>query len=205
VRVFDIGAKDGPEQVSDRVLTVPNLLSFARLAVLPLVYVDLVDGRHLRALVLLSVFTATDWFDGYLARRFDQVTRLGKVLDPLSDRVLFVVVGVGFAVGGLLPWWAVLLLLARDVALFVVVAVGVSRGRPRPEVTRLGKTATFVLMFALPMFLIASIAGGGPGEPQPVWQAASWATYAVGTMLYWLSAADYARRLARGQADDLVG
>jgi cardiolipin synthase (CMP-forming) len=205
VRVFDIGAKDGPEQVSDRVLTVPNLLSFARLAVLPLVYLDLVGGRHLRALVLLSIFTATDWFDGYVARRFDQVTRLGKILDPLSDRVLFVVVGVGFAVGGLLPWWAVLLLLGRDVVLFVVVAVGVSRGRARPDVTRLGKSATFVLMFALPMFLIASIVGGGPGEPHAAWQAASWATYAVGAALYWLSAADYARRLARGQGADTVG
>jgi cardiolipin synthase (CMP-forming) len=205
VRVFDIGAKDGPERVSDRVLTVPNLLSFARLAVLPIVYLDLVSGRHLRALVLLVVFAATDWFDGYLARRFDQVTNLGKFLDPLSDRVLFVVVGVGFAMGDLLPWWAVLILLGRDLALLLVVGLGVARGRRRPDVTRLGKTATFVLMFALPMFLIASIVGAGPMEPQPAWQAASWATFAVGAVLYWLAAADYALQMARGQAGDPVG
>ena len=206
MRVFDIGAKEGPERVSDRILTVPNLLSFARLAVLPIVFLDLVEGRHLRALVLLIVFTATDWFDGYLARRFDQITRLGKFLDPFSDRVLFVVVGVGFALGGLLPWWAVLVLLARDAALLVVVAIGVSRGRSRPEVTRLGKTATFVLMFALPGFLIASVVGQGPADPQPLWQAASWALYAVGAVLYWLTATDYARRLvARRQGAGRVG
>ena len=205
MRVFDIGAKDGPEQVSDRILTIPNLLSFARLAVLPIVYLDLVSGQHLRALVLLVVFTATDWFDGYLARRFDQITKLGKFLDPFSDRVLFVVVGLGFGVGGLLPWWAVLLLLARDLVLLVVVAIGVSRGRSRPEVTRLGKSATFTLMFALPAFLIASIVGDGPADPQPVLQLIAWALYWLGAVMYWLAAADYARSLARPQAVDPVG
>jgi hypothetical protein len=96
VRVFDIGKKDGPEIVSDRVLTVPNLLSLARIAALPIIYLDLVAGRLIRALVLLGVFAATDWLDGYLARRFDQVSKLGKVLDPTSDRILFVVVAHGW-------------------------------------------------------------------------------------------------------------
>jgi cardiolipin synthase (CMP-forming) len=205
MRVFDIGAKDGPEQVSSRVLTVPNLLSFARLAILPILYLDLVGEQHLRALVLLIVFAATDWFDGYVARRFDQVTRLGKVLDPLSDRVLFVVVGVGFAVGGLLPWWAVLVLLGRDLSLLVVVGIGIARGRSRPDVTRLGKAATFALMFALPGFLIASVVGDGPGDPQPAWQAVSWATFGVGAVLYWLAALDYARRVVGGQSPEDVG
>ena len=205
MRVFDIGAKDGPEVVSDRVLTVPNLLSFARLAVLPVVYLDLVSGRHLRALILLSVFAATDWFDGYVARRFDQITRLGKLLDPLSDRILFVVVGLGFAMGGLLPWWAVAILLGRDAVLLVVVAVGVSRGRARPEVTRLGKSATFGLMFALPMFLIASVVGEGTGAPQPLWQGAAWVAFVIGAVLYWAAAADYAWRMVRTPGTQAVG
>lgn len=195
MRVFDIGGGDGPERVSSRVLTVPNLLSFARLAILPIVFLDLVQGAHLRAFVLLVVFTSTDWFDGYIARRFDQVTRLGKLLDPLSDRVLFVVVGLGFAMGDLLPWWAVLALLARDVLVVGSGGVVLLRGGIRPEVTRLGKAATFGLMFALPAFLLASVLGEGPLEPQPLVQAVAWIVYWPSLAMYWLSGLSYTRRM----------
>jgi cardiolipin synthase (CMP-forming) len=195
MRVFDIGGGDGPDTVSDRVLTVPNLLSFARLAILPVIYLDLVSGRHLRAFVLLAVFTSTDWFDGYVARRFDQVTRLGKLLDPLSDRVLFVVVGLGFWVGGLLPWWAILALLARDVVVVGSGAIVLARGGTRPDVTRMGKAATFGLMFALPAFLLASVLGDGVRDPQPLVQLVAWTAYWPSLAIYWLSGLGYARRM----------
>lgn len=197
MRVFDIGGTDGAEHVSSRVLTVPNLLSFARLAILPVVFVDLLGGRHLRAFVLLAVFTATDWFDGYVARRFDQVTRLGKLLDPLSDRVLFVVVGVGFVLGDLLPWWAVVALLVRDVVVVGSGGIVLLRGGTRPDVTRLGKAATFGLMFALPAFLLASVLGGGAQDPQAGVQVAAWVVYWPSLAMYWLSGLGYARRLWR--------
>ena len=195
MRVFDIGGGDGPDHVSDRVLTVPNLLSFARLAILPVIYLDLVSGAHLRAFVLLVVFTATDWFDGYIARRFDQVSKLGKLLDPLSDRVLFVVVGIGFAVGDLLPWWAIIALLGRDLVTVGSGAVVLARGGTRPEVTRLGKAATFGLMFALPAFLLGSILGDGPNDPEPVVQWIAWAVYWPSLVMYWASGLGYARRM----------
>jgi cardiolipin synthase (CMP-forming) len=197
MRVFDIGAKDEPQEVSQRILTIPNLLSFARLAALPLIYIDLVDGRYVRALVVLSIFALTDWFDGYLARRLDQVSELGKLLDPISDRALFIVVGIGFVVADLLPLWALLVLLARDVAVLVVGGVLLLRGAEPPEVTRLGKTATFGLMFAFPLFLIAAIVGDGPSDPQPLIQALAWFTFIVNTVLYYLSALDYGRTLLR--------
>lgn len=197
MRVFDIGAKDGPQAVSDRVLTIPNLLSFARLAALPVIYLDLVSGRHLRGLVLLMIFAATDWFDGYVARRFDQISKLGKLLDPISDRVLFVVVGVAFVVADLLPLWALALLLVRDVAVLLVGGVLLARGVSPPEVTRLGKAATFGLMWAFPAFLIAAIVGDGPADPQPVLQAVAWIGYLVNTVLYYLAAIGYARTLVR--------
>jgi cardiolipin synthase (CMP-forming) len=196
--VFDIGGDDGPQRVQDRILTVPNLLSFARLAVLPFVYLDLVSqepSRLLRAFVLLAVFASTDWFDGYIARRFDQVSKLGKLLDPTSDRILFVVVGIGFAVGELLPWWAILLLLGRDVMVVGTGGLVLLRGGTRPEVTRLGKSATFGLMFALPAFLLAAIVGGDVHDPQPVLQWVAWATYWVSIAMYWISGVGYARRL----------
>jgi cardiolipin synthase (CMP-forming) len=192
MRVFDIGAKDGQSAASDRVLTIPNLLSLARIAVLPVVYLDLVNGRLLRALVLLLVFASTDWFDGYLARRLDQITKLGTLLDPISDRILFVVVGVGFVVSDLLPLWALVLLLVRDGGVLLVGGVLLLKGARPPAVTRIGKVATFGLMLAFPLFLVAAIAGDGAGDPQPLLQALAWITYLVNTALYYLSAGQYA-------------
>ncbi len=192
MRVFDIGAKDGPQEASDRILTVPNALSLARIAVLPFVFVDLLDGRYLRAFVLLAIFAATDWLDGYLARRLDQVSRLGVLLDPISDRALFVVVGIGFVLADLLPLWALVVLLARDVGVLLVGAALLVRGSDPPQVTRIGKAATFGLMWALPTFLVAAIVGDGASDPQPVLHLLAWATGAVSTVLYYVSAGQYA-------------
>jgi cardiolipin synthase (CMP-forming) len=205
MRVFDIGKKDDPPPVSNRVLTVPNLLSFARLAVLPVVYLDLVQGRLVRAFVLLAVFASTDWLDGYIARRFDQTSELGRVLDPISDRVLFVIVGIGFIVSGLLPLWAVLLILLRDLFVGSAGVVMLVRGIEVPDVTRLGKTATFGLMFALPAFLLAAIVGAGIEEPNPMLWWLGWALYAVHIVLYWLSAFGYLRTVrARSRGAEAV-
>jgi cardiolipin synthase (CMP-forming) len=203
MRVFDIGAKEGQQAASDRILTVPNLLSLARIAVLPVVYVDLVGGRLLRALVLLLVFASTDWFDGYLARRFDQITKLGTLLDPISDRILFVVVGIGFVVAELLPLWALLLLLVRDVGVLVVGGVLLLRGARPPAVTRIGKVATFGLMLAFPLFLLAAILGEGATDPQPVVQVIAWVAYLANTALYYVAAGQYAWEVThRGPASD---
>jgi cardiolipin synthase (CMP-forming) len=198
VRIFDIGTKDEPGEVTGRILTVPNLLSFARLAVLPIIYLDLVNGNLTRAFVLLAVFAATDWLDGYIARRFDQVSRLGQVLDPISDRVLFIVVGIGFVVAGIVPLWVVLLLLARDLAVLLVGGVLLLRGRSQlPEVTRVGKAATFGLMWAFPLWLMAAIVGDGPSDPQPTLNALAWVTYLINVVLYYLAAIGYARTVLR--------
>lgn len=200
MRFYDLGGGDEARVASRRVLTVPNLISFARLAILPVIYLDLTSGRLLRAFVLLVVFTSSDWFDGYFARRLDQVTELGKLLDPISDRVLFVVVGVAYVVSGLLPLWVVLALIARDVLVAGAGLVLLTRGAKPPDVTRLGKTATFGLMWALPMFLLAGIAGDGVDDPQPVLHVVAWVLLAVSGVLYWVAAFDYARIVRRRAA-----
>lgn len=201
MRVFDLGAGDDAQPPSNRVLTIPNLLSLARLALLPLVFADLVSGRLVRALVLLAIIAATDWLDGYLARRLNQVSKLGVLLDPISDRALFVVVGVAFVVAGLLPLWALVLLLARDLAVIVVGGVVVARGRTSPPaVTRTGKAATFGLMVALLVFLLAAVAGQGASSPQPVLHVIAWVLLAVNAVLYYVSAGQYARALWRQRA-----
>lgn len=197
MRVFDIGARDGPQEPARRILTVPNLLSLARVAVLPVVYLDLQAGRLLRALVLLALFASTDWFDGYLARRLDQVSRLGVLLDPISDRVLFVVVGLGMVMAQLLPLWALVVLLARDVAVLLAGAVLLLAGDRPPQVTRIGKTATFGLMVAFPLFLGAAIVGDGALDPHGPLLAGAWTVYAVSTVLYYVAAVQYAVELLR--------
>ncbi|MCC5948392.1 MAG: CDP-alcohol phosphatidyltransferase family protein [Nitriliruptoraceae bacterium] len=203
MRIFDIGAREG-QTASDRILTVPNLLSLARIAILPVVYLDLVAGRLVRAFVLLAIFATTDWLDGYLARRLDQITRLGTLLDPISDRILFVVVGIGFVVSDLLPLWALIVLLVRDAAVLLVGGGLLLRGASPPAVTRIGKAATFGLMWAFPTFLVAAIAGDGASAPQPVVQTIAWGSLIVSTVLYYLSAGQYAREvLSRSRAGAL--
>lgn len=196
-RWFDIGARPGtepdPGAASTRVLTAANALSAARLLALPWIYLDLVGGRYLRALVVLAVFAATDWLDGYVARRFDQVTRLGQLLDPISDRALFLVVGIAFVVSGILPLWAVLVLFVRDALILSGGAILMLRGLRPPPVTRLGKVATFGLMFALPFFLGAVVLGDGPADPEPILSIVAWVTYAINACLYWVSALGYLR------------
>jgi CDP-diacylglycerol--glycerol-3-phosphate 3-phosphatidyltransferase len=197
VRFYDLGGGGEARAASRRIWTWPNALSLARLAILPFVYLDLANGRFLRAFVLLAVFASTDWFDGYLARQLDQVTELGKLLDPISDRVLFVVVGVGFVVAGLLPLWVVLALVVRDVLVGAAGALLLARGGRPPDVTRLGKTATFGLMFALPILLLAAVVGDGAEDPQPVLFVLSWILLGVNLVLYWVAAFDYARIVRR--------
>ncbi len=165
MRVFDVGARDDARPPDDRVLTVPNVLSLARLAALPLLWADLTAGRFGRALVVLGLSAATDWFDGYLARRLDQRTRLGALLDPLGDRLLLLVAGVGLVAAGILPWWPVVLLVAREGTVGLAGAVLVARGRTVPETSRLGKAATFGLLWALPLLLAAAWAGEGAAAP----------------------------------------
>ncbi len=192
MRVFDIGARDTPQEATDRIVTVPNALSLARLLVLPFIYLDLVDGRFVRAFVLLVIFAATDWLDGYLARRLDQITRFGTLLDPISDRALFLVVGLGFVLAELLPLWALLVVVARDVAVLAVGGLLLAKGARPPAVTRIGKAATFGLMWAFPTWLLAAAVGDGAAEPQQALEIIAWLFYSVSIVLYYASAVQYA-------------
>lgn len=204
MRVFDLGGPAGPRTPGDEIWTLPNVLSFLRLAALPVIFLDLLAGRWLRAFVLLVVFSATDWLDGYLARRLDQVTKLGALLDPISDRLLFLVVGIGYLLAGLLPLWIVGLLLARDAVVAVVALIALRRGRTTPNVSKVGKAATFGLMWALPIFLFARMFGTD-GDPQPVLQGIAWVTLLVNTVLYYIAAFGYVRSLVAETRPSDVG
>ncbi len=197
MRVFDIGGPESPREASDRVLTIPNALSLARIAVLPLVLLDLLEGRFGRALVLLLLIGASDWFDGYLARVLDQRTRLGAVLDPIGDRVVFVVVGVGLVLADLLPLWVLVVLLARELAVLVVGLVLLLAGRSIPETSRLGKVATSGLMLSITGLVAAAAFGAGAADPLGWLQVIAWGGLAINLALTYLATLGYARAALR--------
>jgi cardiolipin synthase len=189
---------------TDRVLTIPNVISFLRIALIPVFVVLIVDPNTRRAgLVLFAVVVATDWVDGALARAIGQVSDLGKVLDPVADRLAIAAGLIALVVADAFPLWAALLILVRDVTVLIAGLVLLSTRRARIEVRHLGKVATFALMAA-----IACIAWGSLGYPlAPAALACGWAFYAVGIVEYYVATVLYVgdlRRAWRGTIDRSV-
>jgi cardiolipin synthase len=150
----DVGEEVGEHAGEDRILTVPNLITLVRLACLPL-FLYVLFGRDNRAAAagLLAALGATDWVDGYVARRYHQVSTLGKILDPVADRLLFFV-GVGaIVIDQSAPLWFSIAVLARELFVSIAVIGLAALGAKRIDVTWFGKAGTFCLMVAFPMFL----------------------------------------------------
>lgn len=139
-----------------RVATIPNVLSMIRLALVPVfVYLLLVRHAYGPAVAILMFSGTSDWADGKIARLVPgQSSRLGELLDPLVDRIYMVVVPVGLALAGVVPWWVVAILLGRDLALAATLPVLRRRGLPALPVTYVGKAATFALMSGFPLILL---------------------------------------------------
>ena len=142
--------------MSDDLLTIPNVLSFARLALIPVFLGFLITGQDVLALVVLVAGGVTDFLDGFLARRLHQVTRLGKLLDPVADRLTILSATIGLTYRGFLPMWLLLVVLARDVGMLCLGVVLARHRAPPPSVTWVGKAATFLLLSALPLGRIGS-------------------------------------------------
>ncbi len=198
---MDHGTTREPEGF-DRVWTIPNALSFLRLAGVPLFLVLILRGEDGAALLVLAVSSLTDYLDGQIARRTDTVTRLGQSLDPLADRLYILTTLIGLVARGVVPWWFAALLLSRDLAGAILVQrirrVGY-RGFP---VHFVGKAATFNLLYAFPMLLLAQWRPEWSGVVLPIaWAFAWW-----GVLLYWLGLAMYVAQarvlLAAERADD---
>jgi cardiolipin synthase len=137
-----------------QVLTLPNLITLARLACLP-VFLWLLFGKEDRAAAaaLLALLGITDWVDGYLARHLGQVSELGKVLDPVADRLLFLVGAGGILIDGSVPAWFAVIVLVRETLVGGATLVLAALGARRIDVTWFGKAGTFGLMIAFPLFL----------------------------------------------------
>ncbi len=201
----DLPADDTVNVYEDRIFTIPNIITMVRLAALP-IFVYLLfglDDRWTAGWVLVTI-GATDWVDGYLARRLNQVSNVGKILDPVADRLLFFV-GVGsILIEGAVPWWIAVLVLVREVAIAIATLVLAGLGARRIDVTWIGKTATFLLMGAFPGFLVGSTDNTGA----EIFNAMAWAASIPGIILSYYSLAMYlplgreALRLGRADREE---
>jgi cardiolipin synthase len=174
---------------SSAVITIPNLLSFARIASIPIFsWLSANERTRLWGILLFAVVVSTDWVDGYVARRTGQVSELGRILDPVADRLAIAAGLLTFAISGIFPFWAALLILVRDVAILLGGAVLLWGRNLRVEVRWIGKIATFSLMTA-----ITWIAWGNANGPLgDVLLVGGWLAYAVGIVEYYIAAGLYA-------------
>jgi cardiolipin synthase (CMP-forming) len=169
-------------------LTVPNAITVARLLGVPLfLYLLLGSEQDLAALVVLVVGGGSDWFDGWLARRIGQVSRVGALLDPLVDRLYIVATLLGFTVREIVPWPFTVALLTRELVLLVALALLRRAGYGPLPVHYLGKTATSFLLAAFPTLLLATAASSTEGWASPVGWALGW----WGLVLYWAAGVLY--------------
>jgi cardiolipin synthase len=179
----------------DRVATVPNLLSLLRILTIP-VFVALLlhHGTELAGLLVLGAVVSTDWVDGYVARHTGQVSNLGKLLDPIADRLALIAGLAALVARDAIPLWAALLVIVRDLAILLAGLFLLIRYRLRLDVRWIGKAATFGLMFGIP-----AIAWGNfrLALHEPV-LVAGWIAYLVGIVLYYAATAVYAVDIRRG-------
>ncbi|HEY5434184.1 MAG TPA: CDP-alcohol phosphatidyltransferase family protein, partial [Candidatus Limnocylindrales bacterium] len=143
------------QEPTSRVWTIPNIISMLRIVLIVAFAVLLARRADGWAIIALVAAGVSDFFDGFLARRWNQVTTLGRVLDPAADRLLTLAVVIGLGLRGIVPWWLVAVLLARDAVVGIALLIGRRRGVGTPQVTLVGKAATFGLYWFLPLSYLA--------------------------------------------------
>jgi cardiolipin synthase (CMP-forming) len=159
VRLINAGASSGREpRELDTFWTVPNLITIFRFLGVPLFVWLIVTRDYLAAVVVLAVVGSTDWVDGYVARRFNQVSKVGKWLDPMADRLMLIVVAVTFVVSGIAPLWLVLAIVIPD-AILLVNSLILFHGSPELPVSVVGKVRTAILMIGAPLLLLSRVEG----------------------------------------------
>jgi cardiolipin synthase len=177
-----------PIVVTDRVLTLPNLISIVRLFGVPLfLWLVLGPEKDGWALLVLMVSGLTDYLDGWLARTLNQTSKLGQILDPVADRLYILAVVIGLALREIIPWWLAVILPMRDVILFSMVPFLRTRGYSALPVHFLGKAATANLLYAFPLLLL----GDGEGTLATLADVFGWAFAIWGTGLYFWSGVLY--------------
>ena len=178
-------------QLSKELKSIPNMLSILRLLLVPVFLWLLIVDQFLIAFLVLMFASFTDWLDGFIARKFNQITSLGKVLDPSADRLFILATLIGLTVNGIIPAWLAIVIVARDILLLVGYPISASHGYGPLPVHFLGKAATFALLYALPLLLLADVWPSAEAVILPLaWGFAYW-----GIGLYWVAGFVYLAQL----------
>lgn len=193
--------EQGTDGRTDRILTIPNVITVIRLALMPVfLWLLFAQDDRANAAWLLAALGTTDFLDGYIARRFDQVSEIGKVLDPVADRLLFFIGVGGILVDGSVPTWFAVAVLVREALVAGATLALAALGARRIDVTWFGKAGTFGLMIAFPLFLASESTLGWADQAETF----AWIAGIPGLALSWYAAALYVpmarRALAEGRA-----
>ncbi len=175
------------QPVSNKIWTIPNVLSFLRLIGVPIFLILILQKQDLAAVILLAVASLTDLLDGRIARRFNQISRLGQMLDPLADRLYILATLIGLVARGIVPLWLFIVLVGRDLTMLCLVPALKTRGFTSLPVNFIGKAATFMLLIALPLMLLGA---GDFSFAYPI-RVTGWAFSLWGAFLYWWAAGMY--------------
>jgi cardiolipin synthase len=179
---------------ANRLWTIPNVLSLVRLASVPVFVWLFVNDRENAAVVLYALGALTDFFDGVIARRFDQVSELGKLLDPLADRILILALAVALVAREVLPLWLAVAVVGRDLLILSVFPFLERRKVPRIAVNFTGKTATASLLTGLTLLAWSETTFPAADASE----VAGTAFTILGAVLYWAAAVMYARQARAG-------
>lgn len=177
--------------LTQQFFTLPNLLSALRLALVPVFLILLLEEQNLMAIIVLAISSVTDYLDGYFARKFNQVTRLGQLLDPAADRLYIFSTLVALSITGVIPAWLAAVIIGRDFVLLIVYPVLATHGYGPLPVHYLGKAGTFALLYAFPLLLIADLWVAAEFIVLPL----AWAFALWGTGLYWWAGIVYLRQV----------
>jgi cardiolipin synthase len=188
VRFIGAGARPGRPQIDhDRVFTIPNALTVLRFMGVPLfIWLVLAQKEYGIAVLVLAVMAGTDWIDGYVARRFDQASKLGRVMDPLADRLALITVAVTLVIAGVVHWLYLAALLVPD-AVLLVLTLFYFRGHPDLPVSRVGKVRTGLLLLGTPLLVLSRLDTPVEG---PLFIAA-WTVLGLGLAGHWIAAYNY--------------
>jgi cardiolipin synthase len=177
----------------DRVVTIPNLLTVVRFMGVPLfIWLVLAQKEYGAGVIVLAVMAGTDWIDGYIARRFDQASKLGRVLDPIADRLALLAVAFTLVIAGVVHWLYLAALVVPD-AVLLVLTLSLFRGHPDLPVSVVGKVRTGLLLLGTPLLVLSRMDTGFSGQLF----AAAWVVLGLGLVGHWIAAYNYFRAMLR--------
>ena len=188
MKFIGAGARPGQPQVhQDAVFTIPNLLTVVRFLGVPLfIWLVLAQQQYGFAALVLAAMASTDWVDGYIARRFNQMSNLGRVMDPIADRLSLIAVAVTLVIAGIVQWWYLAALLLPD-AVLLTVTLFYFGSHPDLPVSRIGKIRTGLLLVGTPLLVLSKM----PIPGTAVYAAIAWIFLGLGLVGHWIAAYNY--------------